>query len=135
MISELKEGEELTYKQVYLLIFNSFRQEFIQITVVNILSFLLRVGVSVLFIFFLRAISGTRMAESYILAACIIFTLYLHHHFNCSTYVSANLATAKVKSGLAFLLYTKVSSFTCYTIKSSELGKLIGLIGSDLSLI
>jgi len=42
---------------------------------------------------------------------------------------------SKIKSGILMLLYGKISSLSSYTIKSSQLGKLINLLASDMGVI
>jgi len=42
---------------------------------------------------------------------------------------------SKIKSGILTLLYGKISSLSSYTIKSSQLGKLINLLASDMGVI
>ena len=51
------------------------------------------------------------------------------------SYQNATLLASKIKSGILTLIYAKISSLSSYVIKSSQLGKLINLLASDMSVI
>lgn len=65
----------------------------------------------------------------------MIFVWYFAQLFKQKSFLKSSLLASRMKSGLAMLLYAKISSISSYTIKSSQLGKLTNLLASDMGTI
>lgn len=67
--------------------------------------------------------------------AVICFIWYCNQVAKQTAFLLSYVLASKIKSALAMLLYSKISSLTSYIIKSEQLGKITNLLASDLGAI
>jgi hypothetical protein len=90
---------------------------------------------SVLIVYLFEAVEGQNLTVAYIYTGVLTVLWYLSQLFRQAGTIVTHLVVCQVKSGLAMLLYAKVSTLTAYSIKSSSIGKITNLLSNDLAAI
>lgn len=96
---------------------------------------ILRISVSVLILYLFQAVSQSKTVEAFIEATVICFICYLAQLLKQQCFLYSYILASRIKSGLAILLYGKISYLSSYMIKSTEIGKITNLLASDLGVI
>lgn len=112
-----------------------FKNEIVILLTLYFFDALLRLGISVIILYLLNALSDNHLREAYIYAVAILVASYLNQLARQASFVKANIFYGRLKASLGMLLYAKVSSLTNSVIKNSKLGKITNLIASDLGAI
>ena len=68
-------------------------------------------------------------------AALIIFCLILSMILFHNDYYRASMLNNKFKTAIIYIIYKKISSFTSFTIRTTDTGKLINILANDFNSI
>jgi hypothetical protein len=94
-----------------------------------------RLGFSFVIVHLFNEVSAGNHSIAYLYIFILTLLWYLSQLFKHLSLLSTCLLGERIKSGLAMLLYTKVTKLTAYTLNSSKFGKINNLIANNLTVI
>ena len=117
------------------IIIRVFKKDLIIALLCGIIDSTLKISISVLILYLFTAVSQSRTVEAFIEATVICLICYLAQLSKQQCFLYSYILASRIKSGLAMLLYGKISYLSSYMIKSTEIGKITNLLASDLGII
>lgn len=94
-----------------------------------------RLSFTFLILYLFEAVNDGNHKIAYIYGAILILLWYFSQLLETQGFLLGFLLGNNIRSGLAMLLYSKISSLTSYTMKTQNLGKITNLLSNDLSVL
>lgn len=101
------------------MVIGTFKMELIMIILLYVLDSILRLSISVLILYLFYAVGDGNKTLGFVYSVAICTLWYFIQLAKQNGLVRSYDFSSKVKSSLAMLLYSKISSLTSYSIKSS----------------
>jgi ABC-type transport system involved in cytochrome bd biosynthesis fused ATPase/permease subunit len=117
------------------LIYRTFKWEFISAFVLLGVDSFFRLLFSVFILYLFEAVAEGEHRIAYIYVSVLMVCWYLSQLLKQSSSVITYVLVSRIKTGLAMLLYSKVSKMTSTGIRSAGSGKITNLLANDLSTI
>jgi ATP-binding cassette, subfamily C (CFTR/MRP), member 4 len=128
-------GETLTYSDMFSLIYSTYKNELITAVALFHLDTLFRLAFSVILLHLFEEVTAENRKLAYIYVGILTIIWYISHTFKQLGLVTSCILASQIKSGMAMLLYGKISKMTSFVLNASEFGKITNLIANDLTVI
>lgn len=114
------------------IIASTFKTNCIMVISLFLLEVLLRILFSISIFYLLTCVGKGDYGLSYLYAGLLCLVWYICQIIIMQAFSMGNILSVKIKSLLAMILYSKVSSLTSYTVRATQIGKITNLLSNDL---
>ena len=94
-----------------------------------------KLGFSIILQFLFQSVSNGEKDKAYIFAFFGGFSWFISQMSRHNAFYQAPIIGARLRAGLVSVLFARLSSISQFTIKNSEISKVVNMLSSDFNII